>query len=76
MRISFMARSVSVSGGNLGDYIRTPEETLGRANELLRGIREGWLKLKIDRTLPLAEAHQAHELLEGRKTSGKLLLVA
>jgi NADPH2:quinone reductase len=38
------------------------------------GIREGWLKLKVDIILPLADAAQAHRLLEGRKSAGKIEL--
>jgi NADPH2:quinone reductase len=45
-----------------------------RANDVIAGIRAGWLKLNIGRVLPLAQAAQAHELLENRKTEGKLLL--
>jgi NADPH:quinone reductase-like Zn-dependent oxidoreductase len=36
--------------------------------------RAGWLKLNIGGVLPLAQAAQAHELLESRKTEGKLVL--
>jgi NADPH2:quinone reductase len=45
-----------------------------RANEVIAGIQAGWLKLKIGRAMPLAQAAQAHELLETRKTEGKLVL--
>ena len=45
-----------------------------RAGDVLRGIQEGWLKLRIDRVLPLAQAAEAHRLLEGRHTTGKLVL--
>jgi len=35
----------------------------------------GKLKIRIDRTLPLKDAAEAHRALEGRVTSGKILLV-
>jgi NADPH2:quinone reductase len=38
-------------------------------------IASGKLKLRIEHTYPLAEARQAHIDLEGRKTTGKLLLL-
>ena len=41
---------------------------------MLGWIASGKLKLRIDRTYPLAEAAAAHRDLEGRKTAGKLLL--
>jgi NADPH:quinone reductase len=55
-------------------YLRTPEELMQRANDVIAGIRAGWLKLNIGRVLPLAQAAHAHELLETRKTEGKLVL--
>jgi NADPH:quinone reductase len=45
-----------------------------RADDVLAGIGASWLKLNIGRVLPLAQAAQAHQLLESRKTEGKLLL--
>jgi NADPH2:quinone reductase len=47
---------------------------MGRAAEVIAGIGQGWLKLKIDHVLPLTDAQRAHELLEARKTTGKMIL--
>jgi NADPH2:quinone reductase len=69
-----MGRSLTVAGGNLGGFTRTREELLRRAREVIAGVQEGWLKLRIDRTFPLAEAAEAHRRLEGRQSTGKLLL--
>lgn len=71
---SLMMKSLTISGGALFNYITTREELLRRATDVFRGLREGWLKLRIDRTLPLAEAAEAHRLLESRLTAGKLVL--
>jgi NADPH2:quinone reductase len=59
----------------LGHYVATREELLGRANDVLGWVASGKLKLRIDRTYPLAKAAQAHIDLAGRATSGKLLLI-
>jgi len=72
--IALMSRSVSLSGGSLQNFTRTREELMRRANDVIDGIRLGWLKLKIEAVLPLAQAGHAHELLENRKTQGKLVL--
>jgi NADPH2:quinone reductase len=69
-----MANSLSVSGGSLQNYLRTHEELERRAGDVIAGIRAGWLKLNIGRVIPLAEAAKAHELLESRKTEGKVVL--
>lgn len=72
---ALMARAVSVSGGSLQNYIRTREELMRRANDVIAGIRQGWLRLNIRAVLPLEQAIEAHELLESRKTQGKLILM-
>jgi NADPH2:quinone reductase len=58
----------------LAHYIATREELLWRAGDVLAAVESGQLKLRIDKKFPLAEAREAHSQLEGRKTTGKLLL--
>jgi NADPH:quinone reductase len=71
---SLMARSLSVSGGSLQNYLLTRDELMYRANGVMEGIKKGWLKFKIYRVLPLAQASEAHRLLENRESIGKILL--
>ncbi len=71
---SLMTKSLTISGGALFNYTSARPEMLGRAQAVFQGLREGWLKLRIDRTFPLSQADEAHRLLEGRQTVGKLLL--
>jgi NADPH2:quinone reductase len=71
---SLAVRSLSVSGGSLQNYILTRDELMRRANDVMEGIRNGWLKLRFCRVLPLVQASEAHRLLENRQTIGKLLL--
>ena len=66
--------SLFVTRPTLGHYTATREELEWRANEVLGWIAAGELKLRIHKTYPLAEAAQAHRDLEGRKTTGKILL--
>ncbi len=54
---------------------RTREERLERAHDVLKQISAGTLKIRIGATFPLAEAAEAHRQLEGRKTTGKVLLI-
>jgi len=71
---SLMARSLTVSGGSLPNYLLTREEMLKRAQAVIKGIQEKCLKLTIDKVIPLAQAAEAHRLLENRQTVGKLVL--
>lgn len=69
-----MGRSLTVSGANLTNYMASRQELVHRSDAVLKGIEEGWLKLKVDHVLPLAQASKAHEILENRKTMGKIVL--
>lgn len=69
-----MGHSLTVSGGSLFNYIQDQKELEMRAQAVLKGIKEGWLKLHIDHILPLKNATEAHKLLEDRKTTGKIVL--
>ena len=74
--------TILASGGSLYaqrptlmTYTRTPELLRERAEALFDLIAEGKLRVRIGARYPLAEARQAHEDLEARKTTGKLLLI-
>jgi NADPH2:quinone reductase len=66
--------SRTLTTATLFDYTRDREELLGRAEDVFGWALEGKLEVWIDRILPLEEAGHAHRLLEGRQTSGKVLL--
>ena len=59
----------------LGHYVATRDELLARSRDVFAWLRDGRLKLRIDRTYPLAEAKRAQIDLAGRGTAGKLLLI-
>jgi len=69
------AGSLYVQRPTLQTYTRTPELLRGRAAELFELIESGALDVRIGARYPLEEARQAHEDLEARKTTGKLLLI-
>lgn len=69
-----MEHSLTISGGTLFNYLLNREELLMRSNAVIEGIKQGWLKLKIDEIFPLEKASTAHQKLENRKTAGKVLL--
>lgn len=67
--------SLFLTRPSLAAYAATREELLWRAGELFDWINAGELKLRIEKTFPLADAAEAHRQLEGRKTTGKVLLI-
>jgi NADPH2:quinone reductase len=66
--------SLFLTRPSMAHYAATPEELSWRAGDVLNWIVQGKLKLHIHKVYPLADAAQAHRDLEGRKTTGKLLL--
>jgi NADPH:quinone reductase len=60
---------------SLGNYISDRKELDWRAADIFRWIAENKLVLRIDHEYELAYAAQAHRDLEGRQTSGKLILL-
>jgi len=67
--------SLFLTRPSLTNYITTREELVARSSAVFGMISAGKLKLRIEHTYPLAEAQRAHRDLEGRKTTGKLLLI-
>jgi NADPH2:quinone reductase len=67
--------SLYVTRPMLGNYIATRDELVARSGAVFGMIAAGKLKLRIEHTYPLSEAQRAHRELEGRKTTGKLLLI-
>jgi len=67
--------SLYVTRPTLGHYTLTREELESRSDAVLGMVALGKLKLRIEHKYPLAEAQRAHRELEGRKTTGKLLLI-
>lgn len=67
--------SLYLTRPTLGDYIRDRVELVDRSRELFEWIRSGALDILIGESYPLADAAEAHRALEGRVTTGKVLLV-
>src|SRR5918992_293821 len=67
--------SVFLTRPTLAHHIVPREELLTRASAVLGWVAAGELRLHIGHRYELADARQAHEDLEGRRTTGKLLLI-
>jgi len=67
--------SLYLTRPSLNHYIATREDLQWRAGEVLGWIRDGKLRLRMEFEYPLKDAAEAHRALEGRKTTGKVLLI-
>lgn len=70
-----LPRSIKIGYATFFDHIHTPELLRARSSQLFEWIEQGKLKVNIGGVYPLADARRAHEDMESRKTTGKLLLV-
>lgn len=66
--------SLFLTRPTLAHYVATREELLGRAGELFAWIAAGELSVRVGAEYPLEDAAEAHRALEGRRTTGKVLL--
>jgi NADPH2:quinone reductase len=67
--------SLYLTRPSLGNYIATRDELVARSGAVFGMLASGQLRLRIEHIYPLADAERAHRDLEGRKTTGKLLLM-
>jgi len=67
--------SLFLTRPSLAHYTLERAELLQRANDIFNWTAAGKLKVRIDKTFPIAEAAEAHRQLEGRKTTGKVILL-
>lgn len=77
LTLMLLARSGSlyVQRPTLNTYTRTPELLRDRAEKVFELVRQGKLEVRIGARYPLAKARDAHDDLEARKTTGKILLI-
>lgn len=67
--------SLYLTRPTIADYIADRGELLESAARLFAAIASGTIRIRVDRTLPLADAADAHRVLEGRQTKGSLVLI-
>ena len=67
--------SLFLTRPTINQYIATRDELVRRASDLFAWVADGTIKVRICAEFPLSRAADAHEALEGRKTTGKVLLI-
>jgi NADPH2:quinone reductase len=71
--IELVQRSITVTGGYMTNFLRTPDEIAVATSRLWEGIGQGWLSPILE-TVRLEQASDAHRRLESRESVGKLIL--
>ncbi len=66
--------SLTITRPSMGHFLATPEERAWRARDIFDAVRSGNLNVHVGATYTLGEAADAHRALEGRATTGKVLL--
>lgn len=72
---SYARKSATISRPNFAHYTDTPEKVRAITGNLFRHIRNGTLRVHVWREFPLERAADAHRALEGRATSGPVILI-
>lgn len=67
--------SKTIVGGDLWHHIENPEDLARRSSDLFGWIKDGRLKVNVAHRISLEDAIHAHQLLESRKTTGKIILI-
>jgi NADPH2:quinone reductase len=67
--------SLFITRPKLKDHLLNPQERRWRSDEIFNAAASGKLDVRIGERYPLAEAAQAHRDLQGRKTTGKVILI-
>jgi len=70
-----IAHSKTITGGDLWNYLTSGEERMKRSEKLFEWIIAGKIKVSPPTIFSLSEGKKAHDLMEGRKSTGKILMV-
>jgi NADPH:quinone reductase len=70
-----MDGSKKLIGGDLWSYLTSKEERIKRSNELFDGVATGSIRIPVPAAFALKDGRAAHELIESRKSTGKIILI-
>lgn len=70
-----IAHSKTITGGDLWNYLTSKEERINRSSQLFDWIQAGHITIPAPTTFKLADGKQAHDLLESRKSTGKIIML-
>lgn len=70
-----IAHSKTITGGDLWNYLTSREERLRRSKEFFDWVIAGEIKVSTPTIFKLSEGKKAHDFMEGRHSTGKILMV-
>lgn len=73
--LGLLNKNRGVFGLNLGHLWHEPEKVAIWMRDIVRGVKEGWIRPYVDRTFTFAEAGDAHAYIEARRNIGKVVLI-
>jgi NADPH:quinone reductase-like Zn-dependent oxidoreductase len=73
--LGLLNKNRGVFGLNLGHLWHEPEKVATWMNVILEGVSEGWVRPHVDKAFPFAQVGAAHQYMESRKNTGKVVLV-
>jgi len=73
--LGLMNRNKGVFGLNLGHMWGEGEKVASWTAEIVKGVADGWVRPHVDRAFPFDQIADAHNQLEGRKNTGKVVLI-
>ncbi|NSL85741.1 quinone oxidoreductase [Chitinophaga sp. Mgbs1] len=73
--LEIIAKSITITGGDLWNYLVSEDERLRRSAQLFGWLTSGKVKVAAPTVFRLSEGKQAHDFMEGRKSTGKILMV-
>jgi len=70
-----IAHSKTITGADLWNYLTSKEERINRSAQLFQWIKDGSITLSPPTTFKLSEGKEAHDFMESRKSTGKVIML-
>lgn len=73
--LQIIGQSKTITGGDLWDYLTSAEERQKRSAQLFNWVMEGKIRIAAPSVFKLSEGRKAHEFMEGKQSTGKILMI-
>jgi NADPH:quinone reductase len=73
--LQIIGQSKTITGGDLWDYLTSAEERQKRSAQLFNWVMQGKIRIAAPSVFKLSEGRKAHEFMEGKQSTGKILMI-